>query len=102
MSGDTEAVANAISDLAQRLSVAPDEVSLVEAKAVTWPNGSLGCPQEGQVYTQALVEGFQVLVSHGDRIYDYRANELGDVRLCPSDEKDGGRDFIPPPGAGGS
>lgn len=95
---DTDAIANAISHLTEHLSATASEVVVIEAKPVRWSDGSLGCPQEGQMYTQAIVDGAQVLLQVGDRIYDYRAGSDNQVVLCPSEEKDGGRDFVPPPG----
>jgi hypothetical protein len=49
-------------------------------------------------YTQAIVEGFQVLLEADGRIYDYHAGADGVPFLCPSEEDDGGYDFVPPPG----
>jgi hypothetical protein len=63
----------------------------VEAEAIT-------VVEEGMSYTQAIVDGHQVLLGVEDRVYDYHAGSDGVVFLCASDEKDGGRDFVPPPG----
>jgi hypothetical protein len=88
----------AIIELSRRLLVTRDQIEVVEARQVTWPDGSLGCPEEGMVYTQATVEGTQVLLRVDDRVFDYRAGDDGSAFLCASDEKDGGYDFVPPPG----
>lgn len=92
----------ATADLAARLSVDASDIVVVKVQAVKWPDGSLGCPQEGELYTQAVVDGQQIFLGHEDRIYDYRADASGSVRFCPSEDKDGGYDFVPPPGAGES
>lgn len=88
----------AISDLAARLHVPEDDIELSEVRAVQWPDGSLGCPEEGKLYTQALVDGTRVLLRFDQRVYDYHAGADGDPFLCPSGEKDGGYEFLPPPG----
>lgn len=88
----------AIADLAGRLTVSTDQITLVETRAVTWPDGALGCPEEGGVYTQATVEGTQIVLQVDNRVFDYHAGDDGAPFLCPSDEKDGGYDFVPPPG----
>jgi hypothetical protein len=88
----------AIDDLAARLDVDPSRVRLIESEQVTWPDGSLGCPRPGELYTQALVEGYRVVVSHEDRAFDYHAGADDVPFLCPTDEKDGGYEFIPSPG----
>lgn len=84
-------------DLEARLGPG-DPIEVVAAKAETFPNGALGCPKEGKSYTQALVEGYRVTLGRGERVWLYTAGPDGKPRLCPSDEKDAGREFVPPPG----
>jgi hypothetical protein len=91
-------VAPARADLAQRLGVDPEEVEVVVAERVTWPDGSLGCPQPGMSYTQAIVEGSKVVLGHDERVYVYHAGTDDQPFLCPSEDKDGGHEFLPPPG----
>lgn len=98
MSSDNSATDAAILDLASQANVSEDDIVIVETREVQWPDGSLGCPEEGKLYTQAVVEGTQVLLEVDGRIYDYRADPEGNVVLCPSEDKDGGYDFVPPPG----
>jgi len=90
-------VQEAIRDLAGRLEVAEEEIEVVEVRDVQWPDGALGCPEEGKMYTQAVVDGTQVLLGAEARVYDYHAGVDGEPFLCPSDEKDGGYEFVPPP-----
>ncbi|HWH37460.1 MAG TPA: hypothetical protein VNT28_06765 [Candidatus Limnocylindrales bacterium] len=59
------------------------EVSVDRAQAVTWSDGSLGCPEPGQMYTQALVDGYWVVLRAGGQEYDFRASQRGEVKLCP-------------------
>lgn len=60
-----------VADAARRFKVAEAAVVLVQAEKLTWNDGSLGCPQPGQMYSQALVPGFRVLAktSEGDLLY---------------------------------
>lgn len=96
---DTPTVADlAIDDLTARLDVDRDSVSVMKAEPKTWSDGSLGCPEPGMSYTQALVDGWQVLLQVGERIFDYHAGADGIPFLCASPDKDGGYDFVPPPG----
>jgi hypothetical protein len=87
-------------DLADRLQVDPTQIEIVSAERVTWPDGSLGCPQPGQFYTQALVDGSRVIlgIDNRSRVYVYHAGSDSQPFLCPSGEGDGGHDFVPPPG----
>ena len=91
-------VRSAMADLSSRLHVAPATIAVLRAKRVTWPDESLGCPRPGESYTQAQVEGYQVILEHSARVYLYHAAAEGPIFLCPSDEKDGGHEFVPPPG----
>jgi hypothetical protein len=91
-------VAPARVDLAERLGVDPEELEVVSAEEVTWPDGSLGCPEPGMSYTQALVDGSKVVLGYDGRVYLYHAGADGPPFLCPSDDKDGGHEFVPPPG----
>ena len=91
-------VDKAILDLVARTGVSADSVTVIVAEAKTWPDGSLGCPQPGMSYTQALVDGSRVLLEAEGRLYAYHAGPDGEPFLCASDEEDGGYDFVPPPG----
>ncbi len=55
---------------------------LVTAEETIWPDGSLGCPQPGMVYTQATVPGYHVVLEHDGREYDYRAGGTQYLMLC--------------------
>ncbi len=71
-----------VADAAARLGVDPSAVSIVSAQAETFSDGSLGCPQRGVMYTQALVDGYQVVVEASGTQLDYRGSGLGQFRLC--------------------
>jgi hypothetical protein len=88
----------AILDLVARIGVSPAAVTIVAAETKTWSDGSLGCPQPGMSYTQALVDGSRVLLEADGRLYAYHAGSDGEPFLCESGEDDGGYDFVPPPG----
>ncbi len=69
-------------DVVTRSGVDAAAVRVVSAQTKTFPDGSLGCPQPGQQYTQALVDGYQVVLEAKGRSYDYRASQRGGFRLC--------------------
>ncbi|HJU52145.1 MAG TPA: hypothetical protein VJ815_07400 [Acidimicrobiia bacterium] len=99
METDTDLVSTATMDLATRLKVTAAEIEVLEVEAVTWPDGSLGCPEPDQMYTQALVEGQRIILGHDGRVYLYHAGGDTQPFLCASDEADGGYEFVPPPGS---
>lgn len=89
-------VERARADLATRLGEKESAIEVISAEGVTWSDGSLGCPQPGMMYTQALVEGSRVVLSHGERFYDYHAGTDDQSFLCESEAEDGGHDSVPP------
>ncbi len=91
MTGEVpEAVlASIIEDAAHRTGADPATARIVRAEAVTWSDGSLGCPEPGMFYTQALVDGYWIVVELGGQTLDYRVGAHGAFRLCE----------VPAPGA---
>jgi hypothetical protein len=83
VAGIPEDVLNSVlGDAAQRLGVPIDTLVVTHAEAVTWSDGSLGCPEAGMVYTQALVDGYWIVVEAGGEAVDYRAQGNGMFRIC--------------------
>ncbi len=77
----------AVADLAERLGIDPGAVDVQSARAVTWPDGSLGCPQPDRFYTQALVEGFALVLRAAGEQYHYHAGRDGDPFWCPDERR---------------
>lgn len=78
-------VEQARADLAARIDVAESSIEVVSSDTVTWSDGSLGCPEEGKMYTQALVQGSRVVLNAEGETYDYHAGSDGDPFLCPEE-----------------
>jgi hypothetical protein len=78
--------ADAVADLAARLGVEPGEVTVVRDEAVTWRDGSLGCPVPGMAYTQALTPGRLVVLEAAGRTVEYHAGGRRGLFLCESPE----------------
>ncbi len=70
-------------DLAQRLGIEPDAITLSGARQVNWRSGALGCPAPGMSYTQALVPGILILLKAGDEAFGYHAKSDGKPFYCP-------------------
>lgn len=73
----------AIQDAAQRSGKPRDAVTIVVAEAVTWSDGSLGCPEPGMLYTQALVPGYRIVAKVDGQQYEYHAGARGLPKFCP-------------------
>jgi len=77
-----EMVADVRADLVARIGVDESAVRVVTVEAVTWRDGSLGCPEPGRSYTQALVPGVRIVLEVDGATYDYRGTHRGGFRLC--------------------
>jgi hypothetical protein len=64
-------VDQAIVEAGGDFDAAPEDIEVVAAERVTWPDGSIGCPQEGEMYTQALVEGYRIILDVGGQEVHY-------------------------------
>ena len=71
-----------VADAAQRTGLEAGAFDVVRAEAVEWNDGSLGCPEPGMMYTQALVTGYHVVLAAEGAELDYRATDQGYFRLC--------------------
>ncbi len=80
--------------MAQRLGVDPGAITTVCQEEVTWRDGSLGCPQPGMRYTQALVNGYRIVLEHDGTTYRYHGGGRRPPFLC---EQDTARRRSPPP-----
>jgi hypothetical protein len=69
-------------DVAGRTGAALEDITVIQAQAVVWGDGSLGCPQPGMEYTQVLVNGYWVVLEVDGKPYDYRATSRGSFFLC--------------------
>jgi hypothetical protein len=54
----------------------------ITAEEVMWPDGALGCPQPGMIYTQATITGYHIVMRHNGREYDYRSGGESYLMLC--------------------
>ena len=71
-----------LTDLAESEGLTIDGILVTRAESVVWPDGSLGCPKPGEMYTQALVDGYWVVLEAEGRRFDYRADVSGFFFSC--------------------
>ncbi len=86
-------------DLAQTLSIPVEEVEVLEAKLVVWPDASLGCPQPGMRYKQVPMDGARIRLAVESRVYAYHSGGGRDPFLCeqPAKALPGSDGALPPP-----
>lgn len=74
-----------VTDLADRLGVDRADIDIVEARAVTWGDSSLGCPQPGMQYLQRITDGSLVDLRVDGVDYHYRGGDP--LTLCEHPSK---------------
>jgi hypothetical protein len=71
-------------DLAGRLGIDIDAISLVEQNAVEWPGSGLGCLQPGEVEEMVITRGYIIVLEAGSTQYTYHTDQVERFILCDS------------------
>ena len=58
-------------NLSQQFDLPAESITVVSVEPVTWPNGGLGCPQEGMAYAEVMVEGSRITLAADGQTYTY-------------------------------
>jgi hypothetical protein len=75
-------VTQAKEDLADQLDVEPDQIELIEAEYVVWPDGSLGCPHPDMMYPQVQQDGVFIRLKVDGQFYNYHGGGKRPLFLC--------------------
>lgn len=73
----------ALADLAAKLGVTPDAITVKSVEPVEWPDASLGCPQPGMMYAQVITPGYRIVLEVNGQSYEYHAGSGTIVRCKP-------------------
>jgi hypothetical protein len=76
-----EAIATARKALAEREGQRDAAAEVVSADAMEWPDSSLGCPEKGKLYAQALTRGYRVVLREGQAVHVVHVSGA-DVVVC--------------------
>jgi hypothetical protein len=68
--------------LAQKLSIAVDQIMLSAVKPVVWRDAGLGCPKPGVDYIQMETPGYNILLEAGGKTYTYHTDETKRFVQC--------------------
>ena len=79
MTGEELVTAMAKEDLARRLDVSIQQIEVLSAEYVEWPDASLGCPQPGMMYAQVITPGYRIILSASGENYEYHTSLRGVV-----------------------
>ena len=90
-SGGDTAVEAAKQDLATRLHVPVEQVSVIFQKERDWPDRSAGCPRKGMLYAQVVTNGSELELAVAGKRYSYHARAGEPYFYCViSAKKSGG------------
>jgi len=76
-------ITGAMKDLADRIDIAAEVVTVKDARSVQWGSGAMGCPKPDMNYTQALVPGIRLLLEANGTIYYYHGGAGKSLFYCP-------------------
>jgi hypothetical protein len=94
-SPQVEAMLSAIAaELAESQGIDPATVTLVSLEPTTWSDGSLGCPAPDMMYTQALVDGYLIIVESGGETFEYHTSSMTSFVRCENGSP-AGNGFVP-------
>ena len=68
--------------LAQKLSIAADQIVLADVKHVVWRDAGLGCPKPGVDYIQVETPGYNILLEASGKPYRYHTDETQRFVQC--------------------
>jgi hypothetical protein len=75
-------VGKAKEDLSKQLNLDVKQITLLEAKAIDWPDAALGCPQPEMVYATVVTPGYWILLEADGKQYPYHTDRGKQFILC--------------------
>ena len=65
----------AVKDLAERLSVAQEDIETASIEEAEYPDMSFGAPIEDEMAAQMIANGWRITLASGGKNYEYRADK---------------------------
>lgn len=75
-------------DLAGRLNVGPNTISITGYDEGSWSSSAYGCPLPGTIYLPVLVSGWNISLSQAGKNYEYHADESGEIQVNCTENRD--------------
>ena len=72
--GLQDLITNVKADLAGRLSLPAEEITLLEYTEVEWSDSSMDCPEPGMSYLQVITPGYRIILQANGNSYEYHSN----------------------------
>jgi hypothetical protein len=71
------AVTAALAFLAKQMDVPESDIEVVKVESMQWPDGCLGAAQPDEMCTQAIVDGYRIILSVDGREYEFHTDSQG-------------------------
>ncbi len=82
----------ALADLADRLTIAEDDIQVVRLETAVWTSIDLGCGAENLPgFANLEIDGFRFVLRVANENYEYHADTRTSVRLCENSDQIAGR-----------
>ncbi|MBK9163017.1 MAG: hypothetical protein IPM21_03760 [Acidobacteria bacterium] len=72
---EKSAVERSKRDLAERLGVGENEISVKKVASTEFPDMSLGAPEDGEMAAQMIATGWKIGLASNGKDYEYRADK---------------------------
>ncbi len=76
-----------ITEVSKQTKIPTKNLKITQYSRQTWSNGCLGLSTPGEICTQALVEGWRLVVSGTNRTWVYRSNRNGQILRLETTQK---------------
>lgn len=70
-------IAAARQDLSQKTKISVNRLQIQATQPQTWPDGCLGLAKPGELCTQALVQGWRIILTDNQKTWVYRTDSSG-------------------------
>ena len=70
-------IAAARQDLSRKTKISVNRLQIQASQPKTWPDGCLGLAKPGEFCTQALVEGWRIILTNNQKTWVYRTDSSG-------------------------
>jgi hypothetical protein len=73
----TPAQMGAVKALSDKYNIPVDQIKIIDTEEATWPNGCLGVVLPGIMCTDAIVDGFRIIMEANGQQFEFRTNQDG-------------------------
>lgn len=78
-----------IDDLAPRLALDAELISVISIEPTAWRDASLGCPLDDRVYAAQKTSGYRIRLEAGGQVYVYHTDRTDQIVFCPEPDEPG-------------